>query len=75
MTTMATPDAPTIERVVDLPALVAWKSHFLFGPRQTGKSFLIRHTLPGASLYDLLDSPTYLALSRELAESGGLWSA
>jgi predicted AAA+ superfamily ATPase len=40
------------------------KSHFLFGPRQTGKSFLIRHTLGGVRLYDLLDHATYLALSQ-----------
>jgi len=53
-----------IERLVDLPVLLARKSYFLLGPRQTGKSFLIRHTLPGVRLYDLLDSSTYLALSR-----------
>ncbi|MGH7812903.1 MAG: ATP-binding protein [Candidatus Binataceae bacterium] len=55
---------PVIERTIDLPKLLAKKSYFLFGPRQTGKSFLIRRTLPGVRLYDLLDSATYLALSR-----------
>jgi len=54
-----------IERVLDLPELIRKKSHFLFGPRQTGKSFLIRHTLPGVRLYDLLDHATYLALSQQ----------
>jgi len=46
---------PTAERdvpdVVRLPDLAAWlgaKSHFLFGPRQTGKTFLVRQTLPQA---------------------------
>src|SRR5256885_17263503 len=53
-----------VERVLDLPGLIRKKSHFLFGPRQTGKSFLIRHTLPGVRLYDLLDHATYLALSQ-----------
>lgn len=40
------------------------KSHFLFGPRQTGKTFLVRRTLEDARLYDLLDSSTYLTLSQ-----------
>ena len=52
--------APTI----NLPGLLARKSYFLLGPRQTGKSFLIRQTLPGVRVFDLLDSPTYLVLSR-----------
>ena len=59
------PSVPAyVERVLDLPALIQRKSHFLFGPRQTGKSFLIRQTLPGVRLYDLLDHATYLALSQ-----------
>ena len=53
-----------IERPLDLPALLEKKSYFLFGPRQTGKSSLIRHTLRGVRTYDLLDSATYLTLSR-----------
>lgn len=55
---------PHIERLVDLNALLAKKSHFLLGPRQTGKTFLIRQTLDNARVYDLLDSETYLSLSR-----------
>jgi len=55
---------PTIDRIVDLNALLAKKSHFLLGPRQTGKTFLIRHKLRQARVYDLLDSEIYLALSR-----------
>jgi len=54
-----------VERALDLPGLIQKKSHFLFGPRQTGKSFLIRHTLQGVRLYDLLDHATYLALSQQ----------
>jgi predicted AAA+ superfamily ATPase len=55
---------PYIERLVDLNVLLDKKSHFLFGPRQTGKTFLIRHTLENVRVYDLLDSSIYLALSR-----------
>ena len=56
-----------IPRVLDLPALLTRKSHFLFGPRQTGKSFLIARALPGVRVYDLLDSTVYLALSQNPA--------
>lgn len=61
---MVSSDVPLIPRAIDLPAMLAKKSYFLLGPRQTGKSFLIRHTLAGVRLYDLLGSATYLALSR-----------
>lgn len=62
--TMPPTESPIIQRVVNLASLLAKKSYFLLGPRQTGKSFLVRRTLPGVRLYDLLDSATYLALSR-----------
>jgi predicted AAA+ superfamily ATPase len=64
---MATPQAPSpvwIPRLLDLPALLAKRSHFLFGPRQTGKTSLVRHSLPKAKIYDLLDSSVFLALGR-----------
>lgn len=54
---------PYIERILNLPALLEKRSHFLLGPRQTGKTFLIRHSLKGARVYDLLDASIYLALS------------
>ncbi len=57
---------PYIERLVDLNALLDKKSHFLLGPRQTGKTFLIHHTLKNVRVYDLLDSEIYLTLSRNL---------
>src|SRR5512134_3995647 len=57
------PTGAIVDRLLDLPALLAKKSHFLFGPRQTGKTFLIGRTLSGAPVYDLLDSATFLALS------------
>jgi len=53
-----------VERVLDLPSLLQKKSHFLFGPRQTGKTSLIGHSLKGVRSYDLLDTSVYLALSQ-----------
>ncbi len=55
---------PYIKRLVDLNVLLDKKSHFLLGPRQTGKTFLIHRTLKNVRVYDLLDSEIYLALSR-----------
>src|SRR5881628_3155350 len=55
---------PALERRLELPALLENKSYFLLGPRQTGKTFLIRQTLPGVRVYDLLDTATYLTLSQ-----------
>jgi len=60
---MAEP-GPYVGRALDLAAGLAKKSHFLLGPRQTGKSTLFRHQLPQARVYDLLDSGVYLALSQ-----------
>jgi len=53
-----------IPRTLALSSLLEKKSHFLFGPRQTGKSSLVHHTLRGVRVYDLLDTVTYLALSQ-----------
>ncbi len=49
-----------IERRIDLGALLKKKSYFLFGPRQTGKSSLIRHSFPSAKVYNLLDNSLFL---------------
>lgn len=70
MTTMAPAEDAPIERLLDLPALLARKSHFLLGPRQTGKTFLIRHALPAVRRYDLLDHTVFLELSRDPARLG-----
>lgn len=51
-------------RKLDLSALLAKRSHFLFGPRATGKSTLIEQSLPSAKVYDLLDSDTFQRLLR-----------
>ncbi|HEV8721585.1 MAG TPA: AAA family ATPase [Candidatus Binatia bacterium] len=53
-----------VDRLINLQALLEKKSHFLLGPRQTGKTFLVQHTLKNVRVYDLLDSGTYLALSQ-----------
>jgi len=51
-------------RRLDLPQLLKKKSFFLFGPRSTGKSTLIRAQLPQAKVYDLLDARVFARLSR-----------
>ena len=66
MTTMASIDAhghAWVPRLLDLPALLAERSHFLLRPRQTGKTYLIRNTLKDARVYDLLDTSVYLGAS------------
>ena len=54
-----------IPRILDTESRVAEKSHFLLGPRQTGKSTLIRNTLPNAVFFDLNVSSDFLSLSRD----------
>lgn len=57
------------ERIISLPTLLRQKSHFLFGPRATGKSFLIRKQLAGQALViDLLRSDNFLRLSENPGE-------
>lgn len=52
-----------IERILNIKQLVKEKSYFLFGPRATGKSSLIEHSLKDQSLIvDLLHSETYRRL-------------
>jgi len=47
------------KRILDLPMLLKKKSFFLFGPRGTGKTTLIQHTLSGTTVIDLLEIKTY----------------
>ena len=47
------------KRILDLSTLLGKKSFFLFGPRGTGKTTLIQHTLPGTTVIDLLEIKTY----------------
>ena len=51
------------DRALDLRALVEHRSLFVFGPRQTGKSTLVRQTFPDAAFYDLLEADTFHQLS------------
>ena len=51
------------QRFLDLPALVAERSVFLLGPRQTGKSTLLRASFPDALFLDLLDAQTFRSLA------------
>ena len=52
-----------INRILNLKQLMDKKSHFLFGPRATGKSSLIKHDLGNQALIiDLLHSATYMRL-------------
>jgi predicted AAA+ superfamily ATPase len=53
----------TLARILNLPSLLSRKSFFLFGPRATGKSTLIKQQLTDtATVIDLLDSRLYLRL-------------
>ena len=53
-----------ISRQLQLPPLLAMKSFFLFGPRATGKTTLIRRKLAkNATIIDLLDSRYFMRLS------------
>jgi predicted AAA+ superfamily ATPase len=61
---------PYLPRTLDLAGLARRKSLFLFGPRQTGKTALVRHALPGARIYDLLDADVFLTFSRRPAQLG-----
>ena len=58
-----TPKKP-ISRLLNIANLLNKKSFFLFGCRGTGKTSLIRTSLPGLPRYDLLAASTFAALSR-----------
>jgi uncharacterized protein len=51
------------KRALDLREVIKHKSLFLFGPRQTGKSTLVRQSFPDAAYYDLLEADTFRELS------------
>ncbi len=60
----------SVKRTLDLRALLEKKSHFLFGPRQTGKTYLLHRDLGDLPIYDLLDSSVFLALSQNPGRIG-----
>ncbi len=47
-----------------LPELLSKKSHFLFGARSTGKTFLINQQLKDIKTFSLLDNNTFSQLAR-----------
>jgi uncharacterized protein len=51
-------------RIIDL-SLVKETSCFLWGPRQTGKSTLLRERFPASKRYDLLLSEEYRRLMHQ----------
>lgn len=53
-----------IDRQLDPNTLLARKSCFLFGPRQTGKSSLIKHSLKNVKIFDLLDNRLFLEFTQ-----------
>ena len=56
----------TFQRLLSLPELLKRKSFFLFGPRATGKSYLVQSQLTDRALViDLLRSDLYFRLSAE----------
>lgn len=65
-----TSSTPFVPRALDLSTALAKKSHFLWGPRQTGKSSLLHLAFPGARVFDLLDNAVFLALSKDHALLG-----
>jgi predicted AAA+ superfamily ATPase len=52
----------------------SWKagSAFLFGPRQVGKSTLLRETFPDSRVINLLKSEEYLSLANDLTRLRGI---
>lgn len=50
-------------RIFPIEDLIRHRSLFLLGPRQTGKSTLLRHTFPNARYVDLLEANTFRELS------------
>lgn len=52
------------ERKLDLLKTLKARSHFLFGPRAVGKSWLIKKQLPSTQVFDLLNSSVFDRLLR-----------
>lgn len=57
----------TIQRALDIRAILENMSVFLFGPRMTGKSTLIRETLSDALTFDLLRYDDFVNLNNDPA--------
>ena len=64
---------PAVPRRLDARAIVEQKSCFLFGPRQTGKSTLIRQQFADCPAWNLLDQTLFVRLSATRRGSGNRW--
>ncbi len=53
-----------IERKLSIASVLRSKTCFLFGPRQCGKSSLVRETMSDAHVFDLLSRDTFSHLAR-----------
>ncbi len=53
-----------IARKLAVASVLQKKSCFLFGPRQCGKSSLVRETMPDAHVFNLLSGDTFTRLAR-----------
>ncbi len=51
------------KRIIDLNTIIERKSVFLFGPRQTGKSFYLKNSFENVFYYDLLKTDLFFRLS------------
>jgi predicted AAA+ superfamily ATPase len=52
------------ERILNITEEAGKKSIFLFGPRQTGKTFLLNRLFPGSPVYSLLKADEFLRISQ-----------
>jgi len=52
------------KRTLNIQKLLSKKSFFLFGPRSTGKSTLIKNNLENINVYDLLKASTFKRLTK-----------
>jgi uncharacterized protein len=57
--------SPSVKRYLKLHSILTKKSTFLFGPRQTGKTELIRQQFADHKYYNLLDRGLYLRLQTD----------
>ncbi len=55
---------PYFNRILDLSSEAGKRSIFLYGPRQTGKTSLIKRLFPEAVRYDLLRSDVFLRITQ-----------
>jgi len=58
-----TEPAIVLQRYLQLSHIIKNKSFFLLGPRKTGKSFLLKQTLPHVPSWNLLDAGIYRDLT------------